>query len=81
MITKIKEILSEIKCNPELINLSDDAGILTDAALDSLQIISFVLKVEQDLGIEFDFESFEYENLSTIRKFCDYILTCQSIKG
>jgi acyl carrier protein len=80
MVTKIKEILSEITNNPELKSLPDNAGILTDAALDSLQIISFVLQVEQELKVEFDFDNFEYDNLSTIRNFCDFILTLQAGK-
>ncbi len=70
----IKTILGEVKNTPELSRtLSDEADIIHEVRLDSLQIISFVLRVEEEFGIEFDFEAFDYDHLRSITAFCDFI--------
>lgn len=71
---KIKEILGEVKDNPDLaITLSDDADIINDVGLDSLQMITFILQIEEELDFEFDFDIFDYSHLSSIDIFCQFI--------
>ncbi len=71
---KIKTILGEVKSAPGLSRaLSDEADIINDVRLDSLQIISFILRVEEEFDIEFDFDAFEYDHLRSITAFCNFI--------
>ena len=64
---KIKSILSEVKENPELaVSLSDEADIVNEVGLDSLQLVTFLFRLEEAFGIEIDFENFDYSDLSSI---------------
>lgn len=75
---KIKDIIGEIIDNPDFAKtLSNDADILNDVALDSLQIIAFILRVEEELEVEFDFERFDYSHLTSIETFCRFISALQ----
>lgn len=74
MKNKIKKLLSEVKENSILANtLSDDADIINDVGLDSLQLINFVLKIEEEFDIELDFEDLDYSHLTSISSLCEFI--------
>ncbi|MCG5058928.1 MAG: acyl carrier protein [Limnoraphis sp. WC205] len=71
---KIKAILSQVKENPTAIEtLSDDTDIINDIGLDSLQMVTFVLKLEEELGIEIDFDSFDFSHLSSIKSLSEFL--------
>lgn len=71
---KIKEILAEVKETPQLLDtLSDDSDIITEVALDSLEIINFILKIEEKFDLEFDFDHFDYFHLKSINTFSRFI--------
>lgn len=72
MKTRIKEILAEVKETPDLAaTLSDDADIINDVGLDSLQVVTFLFKIEEAFEIEIDFEQFDYSDLSSIRRLAE----------
>ena len=77
---KIKYLLGIVKENPELPNLiPDGANIINDVGLDSLQLLNFLLLVEEKLQIEINFENLDARYLSSISNFCEFILTqCSS---
>ena len=71
---KIKAILSQVQENPTAIEtLSDDTDIINDIGLDSLQMVTFVLKLEEELGIEIDFDSFDFSHLSSIKSLSEFL--------
>jgi acyl carrier protein len=71
---KIKEILAEVKETPQLTDtLSDDSDIITQVALDSLEIINFILKIEEKFDFEFNFDHFDYSHLKSIKIFSRFI--------
>jgi acyl carrier protein len=79
---KIKKILAEIKEKPGLEHsLSDTSNILNDVRLDSLQMISFILKIEEACGIEFNFDAFDVSHLQSINLFCKFIMEQKSLKA
>ena len=79
---KIKEIIATIKDDPSLVDtLSDDASIIQEAGLDSLQIINFVLNIEDVFCIEFDFDNFDYSHIRSIRAFSQYVLEHKRINS
>jgi acyl carrier protein len=53
--------------------ISDDADIVADLGLDSLQMISFLLDVEAQLGIALDFENLDIATLGSVRQFARYV--------
>lgn len=67
IIKSIKEIIAEVKETPELMHtLTDDADIIQDVGLDSLQMMAFLLRIEETLGVRFDCECFDFSHLQSI---------------
>ena len=74
IVTTIKQILSELKKSPELAeSLSDTANIIDDIGLDSLEMLQFMLEVEEKLAIEIDFELLEYEHMHSIMTLAEFM--------
>ena len=74
IIDKVKTILIEVKSlNPSQVNWGSNVSIIDDIGLDSLQIINFLLKIEDLLDIEIDFEEFNYNHLRSLDKFCGFL--------
>ena len=76
MNNKIKILLGTVKEDLELPNkISDDANIINDVGLDSLQLLNFLLLVEEKLEVEINFEKLDSRYLSSITNFCEFIST------
>ncbi|MCD1257237.1 acyl carrier protein [Paenibacillus athensensis] len=74
LIEEIKNVLVEVRKNPELTaNLTESTDIINEIGLDSLQMISFILGLEDSFSIEIDFEQFDFDHLSSIGKLGEYI--------
>jgi acyl carrier protein len=75
MIKKIKKIIAKVLEEPGLENsLSDNADLINDVGLDSLQMIDFMLKIEEEFDIEMDFESLNFNDMRSIHKFGEYLV-------
>lgn len=71
---KIISILCEVMEDPTLKKkINGDSDLTKDVGLSSLQLINFILKIEDELKISIDFEEFDYEKLNSINAFCDFI--------
>ncbi|UUZ84743.1 phosphopantetheine-binding protein [Paenibacillus sp. P26] len=71
---KMIQIISEVKNDPSLIHsLTGSSSILRDSGMESLQIVHFILKIEDEFDVEINFDEFDMEHLSTVDAFCDYI--------
>jgi len=71
---KVMHILCEIKETPELLpELTPESDIINDVGLDSLQMINFILAIEDEFDLEIDFETFNYEHLSAIQTFVAFL--------
>lgn len=74
MISTIKKILSELKNSPELVDkLTEDSNIIEGVGLDSLEMLQFMLEVEEQLQIAIDFETLEYEHLHSIKSLAEFL--------
>ncbi|MEH1790998.1 MAG: phosphopantetheine-binding protein [Nostoc sp.] len=70
----IKKILSEVKDTPATaMALSDDTDIINDIGLDSLQMVTFMLKLEEELNIEIDFDNLDFSTLMSVGNLCDFL--------
>lgn len=64
---KIKNLLAKvIEDDSQIENWNANTSILNDVGLDSLQLIQFLLTLEEELGVEFDYENLQYEWFETI---------------
>lgn len=71
---KITAILAEIKNDPSLVErITGSTSITNDIGLDSLQMINFILRIEDEFGIEIDFEAFDFSHLKSLDAFCDFL--------
>lgn len=71
---KIIAIIAEIKEDPSLLQKLDGAsGLTNDAALDSLQMINFILRIEDEFDVEVDFDTFDLEHLESVDRFSGFI--------
>ncbi|MEH2069539.1 MAG: phosphopantetheine-binding protein [Nostoc sp.] len=70
----IKKVLSEVKDTPvAVMTLSDDTDIINDIGLDSLQMVTFMLKLEEELDIQIDFDNLDFSNLMSVGSLCDFL--------
>ena len=75
---QIIAMICEIKEDAQLANsLNEHSNIMEDGGLDSLQLITFVLQVEERFGIEIDFEQFDFDCMESVTIFCNYISELQ----
>lgn len=79
MYDKLVDILCSIKEDqPELRqSLSLETDLNNDIGLDSLQMIQFMLKVEEQLNLIIDYDNFDYEHLQSIQTFINFLNHCQ----
>ena len=79
MYDKIVEILCAFKEDqPEIRQiLSPTTELNNDIGLDSLQMIQFMLKVEEQLNVVIDYDQFDYEHLQSIDTFMTFLKSCQ----
>ena len=75
-ITTIKAILGKLK-RDELMatQLSDEADLINEVGLDSLEMLQFMLEAEEQLGLQIDFELLEFDYLHSIRVLAEFLDT------
>ena len=78
-IKAIKEIIANLKRDPGLAaELSDTADILDGVGLDSLEMLQFMLELEERLSIRIDFDKLEFSYLHSIRTLAEFLETMPS---
>lgn len=74
MIDQIKLLLEEVKGVPGLSkDLSDSTDIIDEVQLDSIEMINFMLKIEEKLKVEIDFEQLDFSYLQSLSTFADFL--------
>jgi acyl carrier protein len=69
----LKDVLADLRNDPDLKNLPDDASVLSDVGLDSLELLQFMLEVEASLAVEVDFERLSYEHLDSLVDLASFL--------
>jgi len=68
------QMISDVKEDPAcLTKLGPDSDIIHDAGLDSIQLIHFILRIEDEYDVEIDFEEFDMDHLGSIAGFCNFV--------
>lgn len=69
MIGEIKSVLEQVTGRPGLAEeLSDTADIVGEVGLTSLQMVDFMLHLEDRLDLEIEFQELEFDALRSIRE-------------
>ena len=77
----IKELLAEtIEDDSGKESWTKDTDILNGIGLDSLQLVSFLLKLEDRLDIVLDYDSLQFEDLASIGALEEYLKRCVAEK-
>lgn len=72
----IKEIVAKLRNAPQLVNeLPDTADLADGLALDSLEMLQFMLELEERLSIRIDFDRLEFSYLRSIRRLAEFLDT------
>jgi acyl carrier protein len=75
VISKLKKLLVSVTNNSSLIEkLIGTSDLINEVGLDSIQMINFILLIEDEFGIEIDFENFNVDNLKSLDILCGYII-------
>jgi acyl carrier protein len=82
MVQEIKLILEKVKGVPGLSQqLSDSADIIEDVGLDSLEMMEFMLEVENQLSLEIDFEKLDFSYLRSIKRFSEILKQMKKVNS
>jgi acyl carrier protein len=72
--TRLKQLLVTVLANgTTAAEIGSDADLVEEYGLDSLQMISFLLGVEDEFGVQLDYESLELDDLRAISRFTVYL--------
>ncbi len=72
---KIIDILKEMipQNRSDEIVFSGETDIINEVGLDSLGMVNFLMRMEEDLGVEIDINKLEISHLSSINSLCTFI--------
>ena len=75
-VATIKAILGKLK-RDELMatQLSEEADLIDEVGLDSLEMLQFMLEAEERLGLQIDFDALEFDYLRSIRVLAEFLDT------
>jgi acyl carrier protein len=60
-------------------DISVDADIIIDYGIDSLQMISFLLNIEDTFDLVLDYDNLELDNLRSVREFTDFVAGLRTV--
>jgi acyl carrier protein len=69
----LKGVLADLRGDPDLKDLPDNASVLGDVGLDSLELLQFMLEIEASLALEVDFERLSYEHLDSLVDLASFL--------
>ncbi|MEU9451479.1 acyl carrier protein [Streptomyces sp. NPDC048277] len=72
---RLKRLLAEIIGDHALIaGISGDTDIVHDLGLDSIQMINFLLRLEDEFDVELDFEDLTLDQVGSLRELGRFVL-------
>ena len=71
---KIKQMISdEVLVGVSVDEIGDDASLITDLNLDSIQMLSLITGLESGFNIMLDDEDLDLENLSSVNRLAEFV--------
>ncbi len=70
----IKRLLAEMmEIDPQNVSWNSDTDILNDIGVDSLQLVQFLLKLEEEMNITIDYDALTFDDLATIGTLSSFL--------
>ena len=70
----IKRLLAEMmKTDLQNVSWNSDTDILNDIGVDSLQLVQFLLKLEEEMNITIDYDALTFDDLATIGTLASFL--------
>jgi acyl carrier protein len=69
----LKNVLADLRGDPDLKNLPDTASVIGDVGLDSLELLQFMLEIEAALAIEVDFERLSFDDFDSLNDLASFL--------
>jgi acyl carrier protein len=71
---RIKTLLADVLGDPALAaTIDDDTSIVGDLGLDSIQMINFLLRLEDEFDIELEFEELSLDQVDSLRQLAGFV--------
>lgn len=81
VINRLLQILVEIKEDEMLVaKLSENSNLIDDVGIDSLQMISLMINIEEKFSVELNFSQINLSHLNSIGSLADFILQQKKIE-
>lgn len=81
VINGLSQILVEIKEDKTLTDkLSENSNLINDVGIDSLQMISLMINIEEKFSVELNFSQINLDHLNSIGSLADFILQQKKIE-
>ncbi|SDT80728.1 acyl carrier protein [Actinoplanes derwentensis] len=75
----LKQLLAEaVGDGTPAAEIDDDADIVNDIGIDSIQMITFLLSVEDALDVNLDFENLDLADLTSLRQFHTFVVSMRA---
>ena len=78
---RIRALLADVVGPDRAAVIGVDTDLVEEVMLDSIQMIAFLLRVEDDLDVEVDFESLGLDHVRTLRSFTRFLLAGATPSG
>jgi len=70
----LKKIICEVKEDMTLFDkIKANTNLMNDIGLDSLQMVNFLLQIEQQFNLELDYDDIDLQDLQTYESVCTLI--------
>lgn len=76
MTENIKNLIAEVKGVPPF-DIEEDSDLLNEIGLNSLEVVSLMFRIEEEFEIELNFDSFNYEHLTSLSGLVNYLQECR----
>lgn len=79
---RIKQVLAVVLANGTSAGeIGSAADLVEQYGLDSLQMIAFLLGIEDEFGLELDYEQLELSDLRAVRQFAAYLERLTAVRA
>ncbi len=78
----LKRVVGVIKGDPALTDrLADDADLIGEVGLDSIEMLRFMLEIEASLAVDIDFDKLDFAYLRSLRALADLLDGMRRVPG
>lgn len=74
VLSEVKLLLANVLRDTDAApSVNDEDDVVNDLGLDSIQMVAFLLEVEQRFDVQLDFESLDIAKLGSVKEFARFV--------